>query len=61
MLFSTLSDNIHNYKGGGRNGYDIVRSDQWGHSVRKILTALIPTKFNTEGEVDWDQERQRYL
>ena len=61
ILFSTLSDNIHNYKGGKSKGYDVVRSDQWGLSVRKILTTLIPTEFNAEGEVEWDRERQRYL
>ncbi|KAL9037364.1 MAG: hypothetical protein Q9214_005736 [Letrouitia sp. 1 TL-2023] len=61
ILYSTLSDNIHNYKSDGKKGYNVVRSDQWGESVRKILTTLIPTNFNAEGEVEWDKERQRYL
>ena len=59
-LYGTLSKNIHGYKGGGRNGYD-VRDDQWGLAIRQILKALIPKEFDPDGEVDWDKERARYL
>ena len=59
-LYSTLSNNIHHYKADQGNGCD-VRSDQWGESVRKILTVLRPMKFNNLGEVEWVLERERYM
>jgi hypothetical protein len=59
-LYGTLSENIHKYKGGRRNGY-VVRSDQWGEAVRKILRALIPKEFEEDGAVDWEKERKRYV
>ena len=61
ILYSTLSDNIHKYTGGGRKGYEVVRSDQWVESVRKILKTLTPKNFNAEGEVIWGDERKCYL
>ena len=59
-LDGTLSEIIHRCKGSGQSGY-VVRSDQWGESVRRILKALILTKFDDDGEVDWEEERKRYL
>ena len=59
-LFGTLSSNIHKYKGGRREGYDIVRKDQWGVETREILVRLIPEKFDGVGEVEWGEERKRY-
>ena len=58
-FYGTPSVNIHKCKGGGENGY-VIRSDQWGEPVGRILKALISKEFDDDGEVDWEEERKRY-
>ncbi|MCJ1461972.1 hypothetical protein MMC07_000572 [Pseudocyphellaria aurata] len=65
-LYSVTSKNIHGFKGDYDRAIFDVRKDQWPKPFDDILEALRPKCFygeghELEGEVNWDEERKRYL
>ncbi|KAL8792546.1 MAG: hypothetical protein Q9195_004845 [Heterodermia aff. obscurata] len=58
-LYSTLSDEIHNYRG---EKFHVEDDDGWTKVVTEVLCALKPLDDNINNtEVQWDQERLRYV
>lgn len=61
LMYSTLSDEIHRYRGGE---FSIGDGDGWINVVTEVLRALKPLEANINpktGEVNWAAERTRYL
>lgn len=58
-LYGVLSNNIHAFEANDQDGYKIGR-DHWGKGVRDILHRLRPTEY-TDGKVNWNMERARYI
>ena len=61
LLYSTLSDEIHSYRG---EEFLVGDDDGWSNVVTELLCALKPLPANIDSttfEVDWDKERLRYV
>lgn len=61
ILYSILSDEIHHYRG---EEFLVGDDDGWSEVVTELLCALKPLRANinaTTFEVDWNQERLRYV
>ena len=57
-LYNKLSDEIHRYRD---TEYRVEEPGDWDIAISDILKALKPENFNEDGDVDWTEERKRYL